>query len=147
MGRMYERRSWKSATNPSQRRRCQLAKSRCYPAHVACQNRHTECLSLLINHGAQLDKADNEGFTPAIIAYQHGHTDCLSLLINHGAQLDKADDLGATPADIACHFGHTDCLSLLINHRYYPSIYGLPEWPQGMPVAARQSWRPAGQGP
>ena len=44
------------------------------PAHIACQNGHTECLSLLINHGAQLDKALNDGATPAYIACDKGHT-------------------------------------------------------------------------
>jgi ankyrin repeat protein len=72
------------------------------PAWIACQNGHTECLSLLIDHGSQLDKAENEGGTPAIIACQNGHTECLSLLINHGAQLDKADNEGGTPAYTAC---------------------------------------------
>ena len=38
------------------------------PAYMACQNGHTECLSLLVNHGALLDKANNEGATPAFIA-------------------------------------------------------------------------------
>jgi ankyrin repeat protein len=74
----------------------------------------SECLSLLINHGAQLDKADNEGATPTNIACQNGLTECLSLLINHGAQLDKADNEGITPAFKACQNGHTDCLSLLV---------------------------------
>jgi ankyrin repeat protein len=84
--------------------------------HYIYENGHTECLSLLVNHGAQLDKADNDGATPAYIACQNDHTECLSLLINHGAQLDKANNEGATPAYIACQNGHTECLSLLINH-------------------------------
>jgi ankyrin repeat protein len=88
----------------------------CTPAYIACQIGHTECLSLLINHGAQLDKANNEGTTPAYIASQKGHTECLSLLINHGAQLDKVNNEGVTPAYISCQNGHTECLSLLINH-------------------------------
>jgi ankyrin repeat protein len=88
----------------------------CTPVYIACQFGHTECLSLLINHGAQLEKANNKGITPTSIACQQGHTECLSLLINHGAQLDKADNEGITPAYIACQQGHTECLSLLINH-------------------------------
>jgi ankyrin repeat protein len=86
------------------------------PAYTACLNGHTECLSLLINHGAQLDKATNEGITPAMVACQNGHTECLSLLINHGAQLDKANNDGFTPACTACLKGHTECLSLLVIH-------------------------------
>jgi ankyrin repeat protein len=86
------------------------------PAWIACYKGHTECLSLLINHGAQLDKADNKGATPAFIACQNGHTECLSLLINHGAQLDKADATGTTPAYIACQNGHVKILHLLIQH-------------------------------
>jgi hypothetical protein len=86
------------------------------PAIVACECGHTNCLSLLINHGAQLDKADNTGATPAHTACHQGHTECLSLLINHGAQVDKADNEGGTPAYIACEQGETECLSLLINH-------------------------------
>ena len=57
------------------------------PAYIACQNGHTECLSLLINHGAQLNKADNRGVTPAYTACQNGHVKILHLLIQHGADL------------------------------------------------------------
>ena len=31
----------------------------CTSALIACQDGYPECLSLLVNHGAQLDKADN----------------------------------------------------------------------------------------
>ena len=72
-----------------------------FPVFIACYQGHAECLSLLINHGAQLDKADKQGATPTYIACQNGHKECLSLLINHGAQLDKADNQGATPTYMA----------------------------------------------
>jgi ankyrin repeat protein len=88
----------------------------CTPSYIACKNGHTECLSLLINHGAQLDEANNEGITPAYTACCNGHTECLSLLINHGAQLNKASNTGHTPAYMACQNGHVKILHLLIQH-------------------------------
>jgi ankyrin repeat protein len=93
-------------------RRCQLSKSWFYPTMaIACQKGHTECLSLLINHGAQLDKANNEGATPAHIACENGYTDCLSLLVNQG--VDCSDRLG--PIRGACQSGHFECAKALLD--------------------------------
>ena len=83
------------------------------PAIIACQNGHTECLSLFINHGAQLDKADNTGCTPAIIACQNGHTECLSLLVNHDVDC-LPTDAGRGPIHIACREGYFECVKFLL---------------------------------
>jgi ankyrin repeat protein len=85
------------------------------PAHIVCQFGHTECLSLLINHGAQLDKANNEGATPAHIACQNGHTSCLLLLVNHGVDCSQTTDDGSGPIHIACQNGYFECVKALLD--------------------------------
>ena len=71
---------------------------------------------LLANHGAQLDKANNEGFTPAHGACHKGYIECLSLLINHGVDCSKTN-YGAKargPIHFACEMGHYECVKALL---------------------------------
>jgi ankyrin repeat protein len=86
----------------------------CTPAYIGCKNSHTECLSLLINHGAQLNKASNTGHTPAYMACQNGHVKILHLLIQHGADLSLADRHGTSPSHIASAFGRVKMLALIM---------------------------------
>ncbi|MBR5888317.1 MAG: ankyrin repeat domain-containing protein, partial [Akkermansia sp.] len=41
---------------------------------------HTECVKLLIDAGADVNRANNEGRTPLSIAEKNGHTECAELL-------------------------------------------------------------------
>ncbi|MBR5888302.1 MAG: ankyrin repeat domain-containing protein, partial [Akkermansia sp.] len=43
---------------------------------------HTECVKLLIDAGADVNRANNEGRTPLSIAEKNGHTECAELLRN-----------------------------------------------------------------
>jgi hypothetical protein len=83
------------------------------PTYIAAKDGHTDCLSLLIKAGADVNQATDKGTTPAFISAQQGHADCLSLLIKAGADVNQAREEGATPASVAAQKGHTDCLILL----------------------------------
>jgi hypothetical protein len=56
-----------------------------------------EVARLLIEAGADIDKARIMGPPPCIIASQNGHVEVARLLIEAGADIDKAKDDGATP--------------------------------------------------
>ena len=85
-------------------------------ANDAAYYDHAECLGVLADRGADLDKANKiDGFTPAYIAAQKGHAECLGVLADRGADLDKAMNDGWTPLQIANFKDHTKCSTLLVS--------------------------------
>eukprot|EP00439_Symbiodinium_sp_Y106_P027476 s730_g3.t1 len=91
---------------------------------AAAQHRHLDVVHLLIQKGADMEKADYNGRTPLCIASQNGYLDVVRLLIEKGADIDKAENDGwtpvyarkggATPVWMACQMGHLDVVRLLI---------------------------------
>lgn len=67
---------------------------------------------LLIKHGADVNKADQLGFSPFLHACAGGHIDLLMLLSQHGAR-PKHSYLGATPMTIALGQGQLKTVKLL----------------------------------
>ena len=55
--------------------------------HVACDEGKAECLSILINAGAELNRPNAEDQTPVWLATQSGEVDCLELLVCAQADL------------------------------------------------------------
>jgi ankyrin repeat protein len=51
----------------------------------------------LLAAGADVGKANDDGYTPLHEASERGHTQVVRALISAGADVDKADDYGATP--------------------------------------------------
>ena len=87
------------------------------PAHIACQNGHTECLSLLVIHGVDCSKTTNDGVGPFHIACQKGHFECLKTLLDRGKVDVNCTDINRkTPALYCCIAGHVKILHLLIQH-------------------------------
>lgn len=68
--------------------------------YLAAQNGHIETLELLINRGADFEKAMDNGATPCFIADQKGQAGALDLLINRRADFEKTTNDGATPCSI-----------------------------------------------
>ncbi|GMH50842.1 hypothetical protein TrRE_jg13590, partial [Triparma retinervis] len=73
-----------------------------------------ECVKVLVEAGADKDKAADDGWTPLYIAAQNGHCDVVKCLIEAGADKDKAMDDGVTPLYIAAQNGHCDVVKCLI---------------------------------
>jgi ankyrin repeat protein len=109
-------------------------------AYVAAQEGHVNCLKLLTQRGADLNKqADNgNGYAPIHIACQLGRLDCIAWLLGKVDVNSATFKGGATPAMIACMNGHLQVLKLLIEHQadlnrpdfigntplHYASIFG-----------------------
>ncbi len=71
-----------------------------------------ECL--LIEAGADVNKADKYGMTPLYRAAMRGHTETVKWLIEAGADVNKATKYGSTPLYGADANGHTETVKLLI---------------------------------
>ena len=67
----------------------------------------------LLKAKANVNNAEEDGWTPLIVANHHGHTDVVSMLIKAGAQLGKAAYGGATALDFAVQGGHRKVTSVL----------------------------------
>ena len=66
----------------------------------AASNGDTQAVELLIEAGANIDQADEDGKTPLYWAARNGQTQVVKLLIEAGANIDQADKDGETPFSI-----------------------------------------------
>jgi ankyrin repeat protein len=57
---------------------------------------------MLIDRGADLNIAENHGFTPLHLACDTGHESVVRMLIDGGADLNLANRRGRTPLHAAC---------------------------------------------
>jgi len=86
------------------------------PLHEAAEQGRLEITSLLIEAGAPLSPADDQGFTPLHRAVFKGHPGVAKLLISRGAGVDLRTRRGRTPLTlVAMSNGRTDLAELLID--------------------------------
>ncbi len=82
--------------------------------YVAAENGDAELVKLLIAAGANVNKANEYGWTPLYWAAWNGHKECVEQLIAAGADVNKAEKDGSTPLYMAAYEGRTECVKLLI---------------------------------
>ena len=74
---------------------------------ISAQHGHDDCLTELINSGADVNKArGSDGVTPLYVAAKNGHNKCLNTLLDKGANIDAVltPELGQdTVIDIVCN--------------------------------------------
>jgi len=63
----------------------------------AVQKGNAVIVQELINRGANVNAARNDGITPLYIAAERGHLDVVQELITNGADVNKAMNNGTTP--------------------------------------------------
>ena len=80
---------------------------------------HLEVVRLLVEAGADKNKADNDGLTPLFMASHNGLLEIVRLLIDAGADKDQAPFTryytGMKPLYIACKKGHLEIVRLLVD--------------------------------
>ena len=80
----------------------------------AAYNGHEDVVKILLERGADPDKADIEGLTALSRAVIWNHKDVVKMLINAGADLDKADKKGRTPLHFAAYYADKEMVSQLL---------------------------------
>ena len=80
----------------------------------ACENGHVDVARLLLDNGAEVNRAKKDGATPLYIACEKGHVDAARLLLDKGADMNRAKENGVTPLFIACFNNHVDVARLLL---------------------------------
>ncbi|MBQ8480609.1 MAG: ankyrin repeat domain-containing protein [Akkermansia sp.] len=81
----------------------------------AAEKGDNEQLSLLITAGADVNKADKDGWTPLHWAAWNGNSECVKrLLATPGIDVNMANEYGWTPLDRAASNGHSKCVKLLL---------------------------------
>jgi len=86
------------------------------PLLWACHEGHEGCVTLLLDHGANIEVQSEDGWTPLHYACFNGHEGCVTLLLDHGANVEVQSDDGWTPLLLACQYGHEGCVTLLLDH-------------------------------
>ena len=84
--------------------------------HHAVSRNRIDMIVPLINYGANLDLAGEDGFTPLQIAIHHDHNIIARMLIAAGVNLDTQNDRGSTALHIACAEGNVDVVENLLEY-------------------------------
>lgn len=58
--------------------------------HYAAANGHQDCITLLIEAGADVNATDEYGGTPLHLSSEKGFTDCISVLVAAGAHVNAS---------------------------------------------------------
>ncbi|KFZ19923.1 hypothetical protein V502_03426, partial [Pseudogymnoascus sp. VKM F-4520 (FW-2644)] len=71
---------------------------------------------VLLQHGADVTVANNNGWTPLYGASSKGHIDVVKVLLQHGADVTVATNDGWTPLNGASSKGHIEVVKVLLQH-------------------------------
>ena len=71
-------------------------------------------VQLLLDTGADINKAADDGYTPLGVAASRGNKEIIKLLLANGADVNKAINNGATPLYIAAQEGKKEVAQLLL---------------------------------
>jgi hypothetical protein len=80
---------------------------------IAAQTGHDDAIGTLVEHGADVNTASNDGYTPVFVAALRGHVDAIITLVEHGADVNTASNDGGTPVLAAAQKGHAGVIKLL----------------------------------
>jgi len=84
---------------------------------TATEEQRNERVVLLLDLGAKIDQADEQGKTPLISAACTGAVDTMKILLERGAQIESRFGEGlSTPLHCAAHNGNIDCVKLLVEN-------------------------------
>ena len=82
--------------------------------YIAAQEGHVEIVRLLLEKGAAIEAAADDGATPLSIAAFNGNTELVQLLLQQGAMVGGQDNNGVTPLARGAQQGHVEAVLLLI---------------------------------
>ncbi|GAB4544996.1 MAG: hypothetical protein Fur002_18700 [Anaerolineales bacterium] len=83
------------------------------PLHSSTAGNYEKIVELLLDHEADPNARDQQGFTPLHIAAQNGNLQIIRLLLFNGANLALPNKNGKLPIDLANAAGHKQAAGLL----------------------------------
>lgn len=83
---------------------------------VAAYRGEAEKIPELLRQGADIDAADNLGFTGLVHAAENGHPKAVRVLLEHGADVNAGAEMGYTAVVVAAEGGHLDIIRLLLEY-------------------------------
>ncbi|KAM3596238.1 uncharacterized protein V6R79_010797 [Siganus canaliculatus] len=88
------------------------------PLHVACEVSNSNCVALLLAHGAKVNSLSLSGHTPLHYCITQESVDCAKQLIVKGAQVNVSSNNNEedTPLHTAARFGVPELLALYLAH-------------------------------
>ncbi|XP_029372144.1 ankycorbin isoform X2 [Echeneis naucrates] len=81
--------------------------------HVAAARGHTDCLSVMLAHGADLSVTDAAGLSPLHLAAKNNHIECSKKLLQSKCPVDSVDSTGKTALHHAAASGNIQTVQLL----------------------------------
>jgi hypothetical protein len=93
------------------------------PLHMAAYNGHSDVVTLLLEHDAEVDCRDDEGKTPLIHACTGPFAKAVEVLLDAGAELNAKESTESfTPLMMAAGLGQTEVVELLLSRNADKSI-------------------------
>ncbi|XP_028284795.1 ankyrin repeat and SOCS box protein 4 isoform X2 [Parambassis ranga] len=88
------------------------------PLHVACEVSNSDCVALLLAHGAKVNSLSLSGHTPLHYCITSESVNCAKHLIYKGAQVNMAsrNNEEDTPLHTAARFGVPELVALYLKH-------------------------------
>ncbi|KAG6503973.1 hypothetical protein ZIOFF_036297 [Zingiber officinale] len=100
------------------------------PLNLAARRRWTECVRVLLDHGALVSSSTREyghsGSTPLHLAARGGSLDCVRTLLAWGADQLQRDSSGRIPYSVAIKHNHGACAALLNPSAAEPLVWPSP---------------------
>jgi hypothetical protein len=87
-----------------------------------------DIVTLLLNHGASIEAADDEGWRPLAPSVAPGHYDIVRFLIERGANIEAANSYEWRPLGLAAHYGWSNIVQLLLDRKADPDAANSGTW-------------------
>mmetsp|Transcript_67025 Transcript_67025/g.111405 ORF Transcript_67025/g.111405 Transcript_67025/m.111405 type:complete len:373 (+) Transcript_67025:103-1221(+) len=89
-------------------------------SHTYANGTSAKCARILLDYGADVEWADNDGLTPLMSASWHKNSEIVHMLLDAGAMIDRQVERGADRGKIAADFARrsecNECLRLIKEH-------------------------------
>ncbi|CAK4654907.1 unnamed protein product [Aphanomyces euteiches] len=86
------------------------------PLHEASKKGKLDIVKLLLDHGADVDSTDQDGFTALEWASYNGYFEIVKILLHHDASVNTADKDGMTALMWATRFKYDEIVNELLTH-------------------------------
>lgn len=87
--------------------------------HQAAKFGHNECVTVLLDHGAEINCVTKTGWTPLMLAAENGRKEVVTTLLKHNADRTMQTDGQETASRIAMRSGHR-AIAMLLGVQHVP---------------------------